>query len=200
MIPRIIHRRMRRLKKKRMKQEAMLRDMIVPTTQYKFSCAEIDNDIIVTDGGIHPCPPISPPKGIKWRSIPIKDLHIEDETNGSIGLSYPKINGISPFICLPLAISLDIISNIGLSQIYDALHECQVLRPVSLRRSDRKQIFTDNNKAVSYACVGPQPSCNSNIVRDYPPFMEGLQTLGKIGMDDETSRDIFSIICESSCH
>ena len=117
---------------------------------------------------------ISPPKGIKWRSIPVKDLHIEDETNGSIGLSYPKMNGISPFIRLPCAISLDIISNIGLSQIYDALHECQVLHPVSLRRSDRKQIFTDHDKPVSYACVGPQPSRNSNIVRDYPPFMEGL--------------------------
>jgi len=174
MIPRVIHRRMRRSKNKRMKQEAMLREMIVPTTQYKFSRTEIDNEIIVIDGGTHPCPPICPPKGIKWRSISIQDLHIEDETNGSVGLSYPKMNGISPFICLPRAISLDIISNIGLSQIYDALHECQALRLVSLRRSDRKQIFTDHNKPVSYACVGPQPSRNSNIVRDYPPFMEGL--------------------------
>ncbi len=43
--------------------------------------------------------------------------NIEDETNGSIGLSYPKMNGISPFICLPRAISLDIISNIGLFSI-----------------------------------------------------------------------------------
>ena len=51
MIPRVIHRRMRRSKKKRMKQEAMLRDMTVPTTQCKFSCAEINNDILVIDGG-----------------------------------------------------------------------------------------------------------------------------------------------------
>ena len=65
MIPRVIHRRMRRSKNKRMKQEAMLREMIVPTTQYKFSRTEIDNEIIVIDGGTHPCPPICPPKGIK---------------------------------------------------------------------------------------------------------------------------------------
>ncbi len=51
MIPRVIHRRMRLSKKKRMKQEAMLRDMTLPTTQYKFSRAEIDDDIIVIDGG-----------------------------------------------------------------------------------------------------------------------------------------------------
>ena len=106
MNPRVIHRRMRRSKNKRMKQEAMLREMIVPTTQYKFSRTEIDNDIIVIDGGTHPGPPILPPKGIKWRSISIQDLHIEDETNGTIGLSYPKMNGISPFIRLPCAISL----------------------------------------------------------------------------------------------
>ena len=36
MNPRVIHRRMRRSKNKRMKQEAMLREMIVPTTQYSF--------------------------------------------------------------------------------------------------------------------------------------------------------------------
>jgi hypothetical protein len=174
MIPRVIHRRMHRSKKMRTKQEAMLRNMTVPTKQFKFSCAEIDNDIIVIDGGTHPCPPICPPKGIKWRSISVQDLHIEDETNGSIGLSYPKMNDISPFIRLPRAISLNIISNNGLSQIYDALDECHVLHPVSLRHSDRKQIFTDHDKPVSYACVGPQPSRNSNILRDYPPFMEGL--------------------------
>ena len=95
-------------------------------------------------------------------------------TDGQFGLSFPKIEGTSPFILLPRKVSLDIISVCGLFTIYDSLHECEQLRRVSLSRSDQKRVFTDYGKRVTYACVGPQPSRNSNTVQDNPPFMDCL--------------------------
>jgi hypothetical protein len=73
-------------------------------------------------------PPIQPPDGIRWRSIPVQDLHVEDELSGDIGLSFPRIDGTSPFICLPCQVSLEIISHVGLQAIYDALCHCEKLR------------------------------------------------------------------------
>jgi hypothetical protein len=78
----------------------------VPLTQVKLSINEIDSEIIVFDGGNESTPPIRPPDDIRWRSIPIRHLHIEDELRGNIGLSFQKIEGVSPFIRLPRQISL----------------------------------------------------------------------------------------------
>jgi hypothetical protein len=91
-----------------------------------------------------------------------------------MGLSFPRIDGTSPFICLPRRVSLDIISHVGLPAIYDALHHCEKLRRVALCGSDRKRVFTDYGKQVTYACVGPQPSRISNTVLDNPPFANAL--------------------------
>jgi hypothetical protein len=93
---------------------------------------------------------------------------------GDIGLSFPRIDGTSPFIRLPRQVSLDIISRVGLPAIYDALHHCEKLRRVALSRSDGKRVFTDYGKQVTYACVGPQPSRISNTVLDNPPFVDAL--------------------------
>ena len=148
--------------------------MVVPPNQVKFSIAEIDNKIIVVDGGCEMSPPIRPPHGIRWCPIPVRDLHIEDELCGDIGLSFPRIDGTSPFIRLPRQVSLEIISHVGLPAIYDALSHCQKLRRVALCRSDGKRVFTDFGKQVTYACVGPQPSRISNLVLDNPPFLDAL--------------------------
>ena len=118
--------------------------------------------------------PIRPPHRIQWCSIPVQDLHIEDELCGDIGLSFPRIDGTSPFIRLPRQVSLDIISRVGLPAIYDALHHCEKLRCVALSRSDGKRVFTNYGKQVTYACVGPQPSRISNTVLDNPPFVDAL--------------------------
>jgi hypothetical protein len=45
---------------------------------------------------------------------------------------------------------------------------------VTLSRSDRRGVFTDYGKDVTYACDGPQPSRNSNTVLDNPPFIDAL--------------------------
>ena len=75
--------------------------MVVPPNQVKMSQAEIDSKIVVVDGGVGMSTPICPPHGIRWCSIPVRDLHIEDELCGDIGLSFPRIDGTSPFIHLP---------------------------------------------------------------------------------------------------
>jgi hypothetical protein len=172
--PTVFHRRNRRARKKRRKQDLSLREMVVPLNQFKFSIAEIDSKVIVVDGGCEMSPPIRPPHGIRWCPIPVRDLHIEDELSGDIGLSFPRINGTSPFIRLPRQVSLEIISHVGLPAIYDALSQCEKLRRVALCRSDGKRVFTDYGKQVTYACVGPQPSRNSNVVLDNPPFLDAL--------------------------
>ena len=70
--------------------------------------------------------------------------------------------------------SLDIIGECGLSKIHNSLVACEKLRRVALCRSDWKRVFTDYGKPFTYACVGPQPSRNSNVVRSHPPFMDHL--------------------------
>jgi hypothetical protein len=172
--PTVFYRRLCRARKKQRKQDQLLREIIVPSTQVKISTTQIHSDIIVFDGGGDSTPPIQPPDGFARRSIPVSDLHIEDEVRGDIGLTFPIIDGTSPFIRLPPAMPLQIISECGLSTIYDALHECEKLRRVAISRSDQKRVFTDYGKPVTYACVGPQPSRNSNTVQDNPPFMDSL--------------------------
>ena len=99
--PTVFHRRLRRARKKCRKIDKPLREIVVPLTQVKLYINEIDSEIIVFDGGNESTPPIRPPDDIRWRSIPIRHLHIEDELRGNIGLSFQKIEGVSPFIRLP---------------------------------------------------------------------------------------------------
>ena len=172
--PTVFHRRLRRARKKRLKQDRLLREIVVLSTQVLMSTSLIDSEIIVFDGGDNCTPPIRPPDGVTWRSIPVRDLHIEDEVRGDIGLSFPRIHGTSPFIRLPRDVSLAIIAECGLPIIYSALEACEKLRKVALSRSDKKRVFTDYGKEVTYACVGPQPSRNSQTVHDNPAFMDTL--------------------------
>jgi hypothetical protein len=58
-----------RARRRGCKQDQHLREMVVPSTQVKTSITEIDSEIIVVDwGGMSP--PIRPPHGIWWCSIP----------------------------------------------------------------------------------------------------------------------------------
>jgi len=172
--PRVLHRRSRRAKKKQQKQLQILKDIVLPDHHFKLSTDQIDQDIIVFDGGDPLTPPIRPPDDIIWRSIPVRELHIEDEIRCDIGLTFRQTDGVSSFIRLPRQMSLDIIGECGLTKIHNSLLACENLRRVALSRSDRKRVFTDYGKPVTYACVGPQPSRNSNIVRSHPPFMDHL--------------------------
>jgi hypothetical protein len=70
-----------------------------------LSCKEIDEEIIVFDGSDVPSnhidvpsKHIQPPDGIMGRCIDVRMLHIEDETRPNIGLTFPKLDGVYPFI------------------------------------------------------------------------------------------------------
>jgi hypothetical protein len=78
-----------------------------PPTQVKMSTTEIDSEIIVFGwgGGVY----VTSNTTTRWNSevlYPCSSLHIEDKIRGDIGLSFPRIDGTSPFIRLPRCISL----------------------------------------------------------------------------------------------
>ena len=124
-------------RKKLKKQEHVLREVVVPMTQLKITTSKIDNEVIVFDGGNNNTPPIRPPNGIQWCSISVRELCTKDETRGDIGLTFPRIEGTSPFIRMPCTMALDIIGECGLPKIYKTLSSCEKLRRVALSRSDK---------------------------------------------------------------
>jgi hypothetical protein len=113
--------------------------------------------------------------GVNWQSLSVCLLHIQDNIQPNISLTAPTMGyDISPFIRLPRQMSLDIIGEMGLQHIVDSLLACKTLRRTTLRCGNHKRVFADYGKPVRYACVGPQPSRNSKIVRPHPPFMQSL--------------------------
>ena len=146
----------------------------MPHNQFKLTHNEIDAEIIVVDGGNSTSPPIKPPDDVLWRSISVNQLHVEDDIHPNIGLTYPKVIGIHPFIRMPRQMSLEIIAEVGLQKITNSLQKCENLRRTALCHGDAKRVFTDYGKPLTYACVGPQPSRNSKTVSTQPPFMNSL--------------------------
>ena len=52
-----------------------------------------------------------------WRCLAVRMLHVEDETRPNIGLNFPKLDGVHPFIRLPRQLSLGIIAKCGLDKV-----------------------------------------------------------------------------------
>jgi hypothetical protein len=172
---------MRRATKKELKLQNLLREVIVPECQVTLSCKEIDEEIIVFDGTDVPSNHINssskhiqPPNGIMWRCIHVRMLHIEDEISPNIGLTYPKLDGVYPFIRLPRKQSLGLIAECGLEKVTKALTACEMLGPTALCRGNASRVFSDYGKKMTYACVGPQPSRNSKTVLSHAPFTLAL--------------------------
>ncbi len=69
---------------------------------------------------------------------------------------------------------LEILDECDLTKIINSLSACEKLRPIALRRGDSKRVFTDYGKPVTYACVGPQVSRNSQTVLSHPPYTDAL--------------------------
>jgi hypothetical protein len=99
-----------------------------------------------------------------WRYLAVRMLHVEDETRPNIGLTFPKLDGVYPFIRLPCQLSLGIIAECGLDKVTQSLTACEILRRTALCRGDASRVLIDYGKTVTYACVGPQPSRNSKTV------------------------------------
>ncbi len=102
-------------------------------------------------------------------------LHIPDDNEPNIGLTAPRMDDdILAFIWLPHQMSLDIIGEFNLDKILSSLSACKNLWKTALSRGNALRVFTDYGKHVSCACVGPQPSRNSNTVRSHLPFTQAL--------------------------
>jgi len=170
----VLHRRSRRAKKKERKLTSILRSFCVSPETLKLSHQQINSEVIVFDGGNLTCPPIKPPDGLLWHSFPVHMLHVEDEIDPNLGLTYLKIDGIRPFIRMPRNMSLSITANVGLKKIMNSLNACEKLRSTSLSRGDAKKVFSDYGTRPTYVCVGPQASRNSNTVLSQAPFMDAL--------------------------
>jgi hypothetical protein len=64
----------------------------------KLTHDEIDLEIIAFDGNSSTTIQIKPPDGILWHCILVTLLHVDDEHHPNIGLCFPKIDGVYPFI------------------------------------------------------------------------------------------------------
>jgi len=173
------HNRRLRAKKKFKKQQRLLREVILPKdlTINILSTKEIDDEVVVFDGGNQDNPPPRPPDGVVWRCINILDgrhIYVDDETDPAIGLTFARVDNSLPFIRLPRSMSLNIIGKCGLRKIYNALDACEKLRKISLVRSDRKRVFSDYGTLVRYTCAGVHVSRNSRYVADFCPYMDKL--------------------------
>lgn len=93
--------RYRRAKNKLQKQRSVLQEIVLSPDHVPFSLSDIEDEIIVFDGGNLSSPPITPPETVQWRRHHISDLHIQDDLNGDIGLTFRRIDGCLPFIRLP---------------------------------------------------------------------------------------------------
>jgi hypothetical protein len=71
---------------------SVLHEVAILCNQHKLSIQEIEDEVIVFDGGNPKTPPILPPDGLTWWCKPISDLYVEDKTNPNLGLSCPWVN------------------------------------------------------------------------------------------------------------
>jgi hypothetical protein len=168
------HRHNRLARKKLKKQYSVLTEATIPPSVLTnlLSIHEIENEIIVFDGGVIDNPPIKPPDGADWQSIPIgvgNHVHICDEVDPHRGLTFQCVDNALPFIRLPRAMSLNILSQVGHYSFIKALHACEKLKKTSLVRSDRKLIFGDYGTKVMYTCAGVQVSRSSKMVLQAAP-------------------------------
>jgi hypothetical protein len=92
--------------KKLLKQKQLLTELIVLECiqQNILTKLQINNEIVVVNGGDDGNPPIVPPDGVIWHSLCIRvgnHLHVQDESNPSRGLTFPRVDGALPFIRMP---------------------------------------------------------------------------------------------------
>ena len=81
--------------------DKILREVIVPPNQFKLTPQEIDAEIIVFDGGDSTTLPINPPDCVLWRSISVHRLHVDDETQPTLGLIIPRLLVFIPLFECP---------------------------------------------------------------------------------------------------
>jgi len=119
--------RKRQARNKYKKQQRLLFEIVIPKDQFKLTLKEVEDEVIVFDGGNNDTQPILPPDGLTWRSIQVSTLHIHDMINHHFGLTITHSNNCHPFIPLPRGISLKILGKASHNLIYSALEACERL-------------------------------------------------------------------------
>ncbi len=175
------HHRNRRSMKKLLKHKHLLTEVIVPECiqQNILTKSQINNEIVVVDGGDDGNPPIVSPDGVIWHSLSVRvgnHLHVQDEFNPSCGFTFPRVDGALPFIRMPQKKSFAITRKITMKDIVAALEECERLKKTHLIRSDRKRIFGDYGRPVMYTSAGVQVSRNSPEVLNCNTFLQNFPT------------------------
>ena len=133
------------------KQQNLLTEVIVPPAikQNLLSESDIDNEIVVVDGGDNGNPSIRPPDGLKWHCLSVfggNHLYVADGTDPCRGLTFARDDSSLPFVRLPWQQSLAIIDSISMRDIVCGLEECEKLKKTAVKRSDGKRIFGDYGK------------------------------------------------------
>ena len=137
----------------------------------------IDKEIIVFDGGVIDNPLIRPPDRVVWQCISVSEgkyVHISKEVDPHCGLSYQQLDIGLPFIRLPQAQSLNILSYTGHQAIINALDACEKLKRSSLVRCDCKHIFGKYGTKVMYTCAGVEESRWSHKVPKAAPYIKKI--------------------------
>jgi hypothetical protein len=120
---------------------------------------DIENEVIVVDGGNSNNPPIRPPDGVHWRCISViesKFIMAIDETDPRRGLSMSPLHGTRPFIRMPRAQALSIQGNgRHMTKIHNAFKACETMKKSHLMRcKGKRRIFGDYGKSVMITCAG----------------------------------------------
>ncbi len=165
--------------KKSCKQQQILSEVIVPPSIYQnlLSASAIKKDIVVVDGGDSGSPPILPPDGTSWCCVSVPGgihLYVPDDSNPLHGLTFPRVNGVLPFIKIPRDYALSITEEVTVNDIVDTLEECE-RQKTSLIRSQCKRIFGGYGQPVMYTSVGVQVSRNSSEVLNCNSFLQKLK-------------------------
>ncbi len=134
------HRRNRRAMNKSKKQQKLLTEVTVPEyiKENLLTVEDVENNVLVFDGGDCNSLPIQPPDGFDWFCISVLEYNPVipmDETNPHRGLTIGPILNCHAFICMPRYQSLCILGKCGMTHITNALLACETLKKKSLLRS-----------------------------------------------------------------
>jgi hypothetical protein len=104
------------MKRKYKKQNKLLTEVVVPAHIKKNLLInhDVEEDILVFDGGDSDNPPIKPPNGVNWQLISISDekyIVALDHNDPDCGLTYACFDDDHPFIHMPRGMSLSILGD-----------------------------------------------------------------------------------------
>ncbi len=161
------------------KQQKLLTEVTAPEyiKENLLTIEDVENNVLVYDGGDCNSFPIQPPDVFNWCCISVLEDNCVipmDETNPHCGLTIGPILNCHAFICMPRYQSLRIHGKCGMTHISNALLACETLKKKSLLKSNGKKIFGDYGKEIMYTCAGVQVSWKSQQILEAAPFIDKL--------------------------